>query len=150
MQMLHMATPNQLKASRNYWLWQALLHCSSWRLGNAFIRHKTALLECTDPADAQHSAEANQLLNLETLLGATWGLQGQQMQPHPNTRATELCSHLRWCRNTAQTAAQEPTHPGGTRLWSHIFCLLFCTCQPAQSCTGPSACLWLQRLWRVS
>lgn len=77
--MLHMATQNQLKASRTYWLWQALLHCPSWQLGNTSIRHKTALLECTDPADAQHCAEANQPLNLETLLGATWGLQSQQI-----------------------------------------------------------------------
>lgn len=48
-----------------------------------------------DPAEAQHCAEANQPLNLETLLRATWGLQGQQMSPHPNTGATELHNHLR-------------------------------------------------------
>lgn len=49
---------------------------SDWGI---FIRHSTALLECMDPAKAQHCAEANQPLNLETLLRATWGLQGQQM-----------------------------------------------------------------------
>lgn len=48
-----------------------------------------------DSPEAQHCAEVNQPLNPETLLRATWGLQGQQMQPHPNTGATELCNHLR-------------------------------------------------------
>lgn len=72
--MLHMATQNQLKARRTYWLWQALLQCPSWLLGNTFIRHRTALPECTDPADTQHCAEANQPSGLETLLRVTWGL----------------------------------------------------------------------------
>lgn len=97
-----------------------------------------------DPAEAQHCAEANQLLNWETLLRVTWDLQGQQIWPHPNKGATELCSHSRWHGHTAQTSAQGAQLPRRCQtLGTHALCTHAGTGQPVHNCTGASASLML-------